>query len=411
MTEEQLLIGELARRAGVTVRTIRYYISEGLLPAPSTKGRYTAYDDSYVARIRLIQQWKKAYLPLREIRARLAILSDDDVQAELARLGDDPTAIAESAEEYVEQVMRPAFFMEEQPPSPRMLAHKVAPPVHFNQVVPDDAQPSYLMMSPPEPAPQQTESWQRIPDGGPWKLSTPLTRGTSNLPLKLNEAFSRGTDTDPDWVELYNSCADTLDISGYKVYDNGGQAGTKPKKEVPAGTKLAPKGFLVIVVDKTGADSDFGLGSGGDKVWLEDAVGAVIDSVEFGALETTQSWARKPDAGLWQLSTIITKGFTNGDPTGVATAPRVVEGYLLTQNYPNPFNPSTRIDFTLPRQAEVQVAVYNLRGEMVAELVNGRLAAGSHQLTFNAEGLASGIYIYTIRSGEFTAAKRMVLMK
>ena len=258
---------------------------------------------------------------------------------------------------------------------------------------------------------QPTESWQRIPDGGPWKLSTPLTRGTSNLPLKLNEAFSRGTDTDPDWVELYNSCADTLDISGYKVYDNGGQAGTKPKKEVPAGTKLAPKGFLVIVVDKTGADSDFGLGSGGDKVWLEDAVGAVIDSVEFGALETTQSWARKPDAGLWQLSTIITKGFTNGDPTGVATAPRVVEGYLLTQNYPNPFNPSTRIDFTLPRQAEVQVAVYNLRGEMVAELVNGRLAAGSHQLTFNAEGLASGIYIYTIRSGEFAAAKRMVLMK
>jgi len=57
------------------------------------------------------------------------------------------------------------------------------------------------------------------------------------------------------------------------------------------------------------------------------------------------------------------------------------------------------------------VAVYNLRGEMVAELVNGRLAAGSHQLTFNADGLASGIYIYAIRSAEFATAKRMVLMK
>jgi len=252
---------------------------------------------------------------------------------------------------------------------------------------------------------QPTESWQRIPDGGVYKLSSPLTRGTSNLPLKLNEVYSRGTDADPDWVELYNSCADTLDLTGYKVYDNGGQAGSKPKKEIPAGTKLAPKGFLVIVVDKTGADS------GGEKIWLEDSVGAVIDSVEFGALEPTQSWARKPDAGLWQLANTITKGFTNGDPTGVAAAPKVVEGYLLTQNYPNPFNPSTRIDFTLPQSAQVQVAVYNLRGEMVAELVNGRMAAGSHRLTFNAEGLASGIYIYTIRSAEFSAAKRMVLMK
>ncbi|HOH08709.1 MAG TPA: lamin tail domain-containing protein [bacterium] len=235
--------------------------------------------------------------------------------------------------------------------------------------------------------------------------------GAAAAAVIFNEAFSRGTDEAPDYVELYNPSALPFDVSGYKVYDNGGQAGSKPKKEIPAGTVIAPWGFLAISVDNTGADSDFGLSSGGDKVWLEDAVGAVIDSVEFGALETTQSWARKPDAGLWQLSTIITKGFTNGDPTGVATAPRVVEGYLLTQNYPNPFNPSTRIDFTLPRQAEVQVAVYNLRGEMVAELVNGRLAAGSHQLTFNAEGLASGIYIYTIRSGEFTAAKRMVLMK
>jgi len=258
---------------------------------------------------------------------------------------------------------------------------------------------------------QPTESWQRIPDGGAYKLSSPITRGTSNLPVKLNEAYSRGTDTDPDWVEIYNSCADTLDVSGYKVYDNGGQAGTKPKKEVPAGTLLPPKGLLVIVVDKTGADSDFGLGSGGDKVWLEDAAGAVVDSVEFGALEPTQSWARKPDAGLWQITDAITKGTPNGDPTGVATEPRVVEGYSLRQNYPNPFNPSTKIDFVLPRTADVQVAVYNLRGEMVAELVNGRLAAGSHQLTFNADGLASGIYIYAIRSAEFATAKRMVLMK
>ena len=59
----------------------------------------------------------------------------------------------------------------------------------------------------------------------------------------------------------------------------------------------------------------------------------------------------------------------------------------------------------------MQVAVYGLNGQMVAELVNGRLAAGSHQLTFNAANLASGVYIYTIRSADFSAARRMVLMK
>ena len=193
MTEEQLLIGELARRAGVTVRTIRYYISEGLLPAPSTKGRYTAYDDSYVARIRLIQQWKKAYLPLREIRARLAILSDDDVQAELARLGDDPTAIAESAEEYVEQVMRPAFFMEEQPPSPRMLAHRAAPPVHFHQVVPDDTLNCYMELPQPAPASQQTESWQRIilEDGIELHLRQPTSPEQVQKIVRLLEIINR----------------------------------------------------------------------------------------------------------------------------------------------------------------------------------------------------------------------------
>ena len=258
---------------------------------------------------------------------------------------------------------------------------------------------------------QPTESWQRIPDGGAYKLSSPLTRGTSNLPIKLNEAYSRGTDAEPDWVELYNSCADTLDLTGYKVYDNGGQAGSKPKKEVPAGTKLPPKGYLVIVVDKTGADSDFGLGSGGDKVWLENTTGAVIDSVEFGALEPTQSYARVPDAGLWKVSNFISKGFNNGTGSGIADKPRIVEGYELRQNYPNPFNPVTRIEFSLPQTAEVQVVVYNLRGEMVAELVNGRLDAGLHQITFDGAGFASGIYLYTIRSAEFSATRRMVLMK
>jgi hypothetical protein len=260
------------------------------------------------------------------------------------------------------------------------------------------------------PAMTATQSYQRIQDGGIWKLSSPLTRGATNVAVKMNEIYSRGITADPDWIELYNNTADTVNISHYKIYDSGGQAGTKAKKLVPAGTKLVPKGYLVIVVDD-GTESAFGLSSGGEKVWLEDSTGVVVDSVAFAAMQTTESYSRVPDGGLWQLSSVITRGSTNGGGSGVATEPVVVSDFALRQNYPNPFNPSTVIEFVLPHAAEVQVAVYSLMGQRVAELAHGKMNAGAHQLTFNANGLASGVYIYAIQSADFSAFKRMVLMK
>lgn len=75
--EDQLLIHELAERAGVSVRTIRYYIAEGLLPAPTTRGRYAYYSQEYLDLIELIRRLKEAYLPLREIRALVDKLKPD----------------------------------------------------------------------------------------------------------------------------------------------------------------------------------------------------------------------------------------------------------------------------------------------------------------------------------------------
>jgi len=259
---------------------------------------------------------------------------------------------------------------------------------------------------------QPTESYQRVPDGtGVGVMKTPITRGTSNIPVKLNEAYSRGTDANPDWVELYNSADDTVDISGYLVYDNGGQAGSKPKKAIPAGTLLLPKSWYVVVTDKTGDPSDFGLGSGGDKVWLEDAAGAVVDSVEFGALQETESYSRIPDGGVWQTVGNITRGSANGTGTGVQQNPQVVDSYELQQNYPNPFNPTTQISFYLPKAAQVNLTVYNLLGQAVREVVNARLSAGAHAVTVDGADLKSGIYFYTIRTADFSATRRMVLIK
>jgi hypothetical protein len=85
--------------------------------------------------------------------------------------------------------------------------------------------------------------------------------------------------------------------------------------------------------------------------------------------------------------------------------------YSLSQNYPNPFNPSTRISFSLPQDNHVSIKVYNVLGTEVATIVNDLYAAGTHEVEFNASELGSGIYYYTINSGNFKQTKKLVLLK
>ena len=100
------------------------------------------------------------------------------------------------------------------------------------------------------------------------------------------------------------------------------------------------------------------------------------------------------------------------DDWNLTTSESVIpEVYSLGQNYPNPFNPETTISFGLPEAANVRIAVYDLLGRQVALLVNGYREAGMHEVSFDAADLSSGLYVYRIEAGDFTAVKKMILMK
>jgi photosystem II stability/assembly factor-like uncharacterized protein len=86
-------------------------------------------------------------------------------------------------------------------------------------------------------------------------------------------------------------------------------------------------------------------------------------------------------------------------------------GYKLEQNYPNPFNPSTTISYQLSAVNDVKLNVYDINGKLLKSLVNSRQQAGKHSVTFDASGLASGTYFYTLTAGEFTQTKKMLLVK
>lgn len=113
-------------------------------------------------------------------------------------------------------------------------------------------------------------------------------------------------------------------------------------------------------------------------------------------------------------TTTAFSGFVAGQMLGVSTEPVESdrpESVSLGQNYPNPFNPSTAISYTLPQASDVRLEVFNLLGQRVALLINDRVQAGEHTVTFQAGNLSNGIYIYRLQADGFTQTRKMLLVK
>ena len=185
--KDRFSLQELAGAAGVTPRTVRYYISEGLLPSPD-RGPRAHYDAEQLARLRLIRQLQRNHLPLAEIRRRLTGLTDADVHEALTTPQAPPRH--ESALDYVRSVLH----------EPAQLAYRVAPPAPYaltaaglRAAAPPASQASMARRMAPAPPPQAASvppdrsHWERVslsPDVE-LHIRRPLTRGHNRAVSRL----------------------------------------------------------------------------------------------------------------------------------------------------------------------------------------------------------------------------------
>ena len=112
----------------------------------------------------------------------------------------------------------------------------------------------------------------------------------------------------------------------------------------------------------------------------------------------------------------ITSWIDNLLVTSVAGENNIPEKPHLYQNYPNPFNPVTNIIFEIKESQKVILQIYNIEGRLIKTLIENQLYAGRHELSWNGLNsrgnlVASGVYYYVLRAGDYQSAKRMVLMR
>ncbi|NMB80757.1 MAG: T9SS type A sorting domain-containing protein [Ignavibacteria bacterium] len=103
--------------------------------------------------------------------------------------------------------------------------------------------------------------------------------------------------------------------------------------------------------------------------------------------------------------------FEYDGPSSIHDYDIIPTSVVLHQNYPNPFNPKTTISFSLPKEMEIKLEVFDLLGRSIKLLAEGKYHSGTHTLLFNAQGISSGIYFYRLTTGQSSITKRLVLLK
>ncbi len=218
----------------------------------------------------------------------------------------------------------------------------------------------------------------------------------------------------PDWIEIYNAGDDAVDLSGYYMADDltDPDAMYQIPSTYPDSVTVPAHGFILFYANKGQESSvlnlNFKLSGGGEQVGLWDPAQAVIDSITYGEQTTDISYGRYPDGGAnWEFMPTFTPGATNQTNSIVEND----EAVLLSQNSPNPFSGTTNIRFNLASSQKVTINVYNVTGSLVTVLANSVFTAGEHNVVWNAEGLPSGYYLYSLETPTMRVVKKATVIK
>ena len=175
-----------------------------------------------------------------------------------------------------------------------------------------------------------------------------------------------------------------------------------------------PQGNSLYDVHFTDANTGWAVGAegtvlhttDGGSTWTTQISGTRNWLVDVHFTDATTGWA----VGAWVTILHTTTGGSisiEEDDNSVGLPLKL----SLVQNYPNPFNPISTISYALPEASKVKLEIYNVNGRIITTLIDGNRSAGIHTATFEAVNLASGIYIYKLRAGEFIATGKVMLMK
>lgn len=277
--------------------------------------------------------------------------------------------------------------------------------------------------------------------GGYYNYSPTDYPDSLRLPLKskirINEIMYNDSPdfNSGDWIELYNTSASEIDLSNWQITDED----SIKFFYFANSTIIHPNEYFIICKDTSAFKSvypeaanifgnlDFGF-DGTDKVLL---LNSSSELEAFVSYDNNFPWPSEPD-GNGNTLEMISLGMQNytslnwaksinlGGSPGKENSVYILnldqesampQKFELSQNYPNPFNPSTLINYSLTERTIVHLSVFNILGQKVKELVNEIQNPGFYQIDFDASHLASGIYIYSIRTKLGIISRKMMLLK
>ncbi|MBS3776493.1 MAG: T9SS type A sorting domain-containing protein, partial [Bacteroidales bacterium] len=162
---------------------------------------------------------------------------------------------------------------------------------------------------------------------------------------------------------------------------------------------------------------NFGLEKNGEAITLakeEDGEIIFLDIVSFNRQTSDISKGRMPNGGPdWRFFKSPTPGKSNvEEQTDIEdSGDSKATGYALRGNYPNPFKNTTTVNYRIPKQEHVRIAVYNNLGKLEKVLVDRTHSAGSYSVQWNAEGLSPGIYFYEMKCDSYSEVRRALIAR